>query len=119
MPESRTDANNNPMAMTVTVAHQAGLVYGTDYEQGESFVSDGATYYTARLLGDPVALTARAIDVIGFYTQVGEQRWVYMAMPHFVWFNLTADEKRDVIGFGYQREGGTAMRHLFPNWGAL
>jgi hypothetical protein len=116
----RTDQNNNPVAFDCDVAHQAWLVYGTDYEQGTPFQSEGVTYYTAKLLGDPVALTIRVIDAIGFYTKADAPRWLYMGQfPKFVWNALTPDQKRDVVGFMYQREAGEAMRNLFPNYGAL
>lgn len=126
----RTDANNNPTAFTTDIAKEAGLVEGVDYVVGEGFEINGSatsgprTLYTAKLLGDPIALTIRVIDAIGFYTKGGAQRWIYIAMPHFIWHNLLPDSisgpgKRDVIGFMYQREGGTEMRNLFPNYGAL
>ena len=82
--EVRTDDNNNPTAMTVVIAHQGGLEYGTDYEQGTSFTEEGATYYTAKLLGDPIALTSEVISKIGFYTQEGSQRWVSRGRETFL-----------------------------------
>ena len=114
----RTDINNCPMAFTTDIAHQAGLVLGVDYEPGTPFPAP-STLVTAKLLGDPVEITIRVIDAISFYTHAGSQRWVYMAIPKFVWSALDNDTKRDCVGFGYQHEGGTAMRHLFPNYGAL
>lgn len=135
-----TDANNNPTAFTTDIAKEAGLVEGVDYVVGEGFEINGSatsgprTLYTAKLLGDPIAVTIRVIDAIGFYTKSGAQRWSYIAMPKFVWdalkFTTLSDAEkglsfvpnlyqRDVIGFMYQREGGTEMRNLFPNYGAL
>jgi hypothetical protein len=120
----RTDVNNNPAAFTTDIAHQAGLVQNTDYVQGEPFqvsipgtVYEMQTLYTAKLLGDPVALTIRVIDTIGYYTRSGGTRWTYISIPTFIWTTLTADQKRDIVGFHYQHEGGTAMRNLFPNYG--
>jgi hypothetical protein len=113
----RTDDNNNPAAFTCNIAHQGGLKYGTEYEQGAPFEAGGVTYYTAKLIGDPIALTIKVIDAIGYYTQAGGTRWIYIALPKFVWDALTPAGKRDVIGFHYQHEGGTAMRDLFPNYG--
>jgi len=114
----RTDDNNNPAAFTTTIAAQAGLILGTDYVAGTPFpYQQAAMLVTAKLLGDPIAITIRVIDAIGYYTQQGNQRWAYIALPKFVWNALTADQKRDVIGFHYQREGGVAMRGLFPNYG--
>lgn len=112
----RTDDHNNPAAITTDIAHQAGLVLGADYEAGAAFPLNPAMH-TARLLGDPVALTIRVIDTIGFYTKGGSQRWTYISMPAFLWKWLNDDEKRDVVGFMYQHEGGVAMRPLFPNYG--
>jgi hypothetical protein len=120
----RTDQNNNPAAFTCNIAQQAGLAYGTDYEQGEPFTVPATggrtqTFYTAKLLGDPIALTIRVIDAIGYYTKSGSPRWIYIALPKFVWDALSPDQKRDVVGFHYQHEGGTTMRSLFPNYGSL
>lgn len=111
----RTDRNNNPAAFTVDLARQAGLVLNVDYAVGDNFPAP-STLATAKLLGDPVAITIRLIDAVGYYTKTGQPRWTYIAIPGFVWAALTADEKRDVIGFHYQHEGGEALRHLFPNW---
>lgn len=116
----RTDDNRNPAAITTDIAKQAGLVLGTDYTQGAAFVSYAHTYYTARLLGDPVAQTIRVIDAIGYYTHAGAQRWTYIAIPAFVWATLAPDQKRDVVGYHYQREGNDgSMLNLFPNYGKL
>ena len=122
----RTDSNNNPTAFTTDIAKEAGLVLGVDYEQGDPFSAvspvppyPATTYYTAKLIGDPVAITIRVIDTIGFYVSAERGRWTYIAIPKFLWDVLTPDGKRDVIGFMYQREGGTEMRNLFPNYGKL
>lgn len=113
----RTDSHHNPAAFTTGIALQGGLIEGVDYEQGGSFQADGETYYTARLLGDPLELTIKVIDKIGYYTKHGTVRWIYIAIPTFIWHSFTSDEKRDIIGFHYMHEGGTEMRHLFPNYG--
>lgn len=113
----RTDDHNNPTAFTTDVAASANLTLGTDYEQGSSFQVENKTYYTAKLLGDPLELTIKVIDAIGFRTKSGHERWVYINFPHFVWLQLSVDLKKDVIGWMYQQEGGTAMRHLFPHYG--
>lgn len=112
---ARTDRNNNPAAITTDVAKEGGLILGTDYEKGEPFA--GGLLFTARLLGDPIVLTIRVIDRIGYYTHKGLRRWEYIGIPDFVWAALTPEVKRDVIGFQYQHEGGTELRHLFPNYG--
>jgi hypothetical protein len=113
--ESRTDRNNNPTAMTTGVAEAGGLKLGVDYAQGDAFTVDGQTYYTARLLGDPLALTIRVIDTAGFYTTPPNQRWAYIAMPFALWNSLTPNQKAFVIGWMYGVEGGSTMRDLFPN----
>jgi hypothetical protein len=112
---ARTDRNNNPTAMTTGVAKEGGLVEGVDYVKGDSFQVGGITLYTAKLVGDdPVGMTVRVLDHGTFYTKTGGQRWDYVAIPPVTWNGLTVDQKTDVIGWMYRREGGTAMRHLFP-----
>lgn len=112
----RTDNNNNPAAFTVAIAQQAGLILGTDYNVGDPFPGNTGQY-TARLLGDSIQLTIKVIDAIGYYTKTGQPRWIYIAIPSFVWKQLTYGQKRDIIGFHYQNEGGVTMRELFPNYG--
>lgn len=113
----RTDENNSPTAFITDIAREAGLIPGEDYSPGTAFA--GGAFVTARLLHDPVATTIRVIDKVSFYTERGNQRWTYIAIPLFIWSTLTYNQKRDVIGAMYQREGGTAMRDLFPNYGKL
>lgn len=123
----RTDDNNNPTAFTVDLAKQAGLVLGVDYESGTPFPAP-SKLVTAKILGDPIVVTIKLINAVGFYTQHGGpkfSRWDYINMPKFVWDSLgvaaihgsLSSAQRDVIGFMYQCEGGIAMRHLFPNYG--
>lgn len=114
----RTDQDLNPTAFTTDIARQAGLVLGVHYIGGSAFPPP-STLTTAKLLGDPVAITIRVIDAVGYYTRDGEQRWDYISIPKFVWLSLSPEAKRDVIGWMYEREGGTAMRSLFPNYGAV
>ena len=113
----RTDANNNPAAITTDVAAQGGLILGKDYEAGEPFPPP-STLRTAMLIGDPVQLTIRVIDKIGYQTKTGFPRWTYINLPKFVWDSLSPTQKRDVIGYHYRHEGGVTMRPLFPNWAA-
>lgn len=113
----RTDDNNNPTAFTTAIAQQAGLGFGTDYEEGTPFQVEGITYFTAKLLGDPLALTIKVIDSVGFRTKAGFPRWQYINFPHFIWIDLLEEDKIDVIGWMYQQEGGTALRSLFPHYG--
>jgi hypothetical protein len=111
----RTDDNNNPTAFTTAIAKQAGLILGTDYEEGTGFEFD--TLHTAKLLGDPVATTIEVINKLGFRTLSGGPRWAYINFPHFVWVGLSEEDQVDVIGWMYEQEGGITMRHLFPNYG--
>lgn len=111
----RTDENNNPAAFTTDIAEQAKLKLGTDYVDGTPFPLP-SNLVTAKILGDPIAVTIRVIDAIGYYTKYGKPRWTYIAIPTFIWTSLTADQKRDVIGFHYRNEGGTIMKSLFPNY---
>lgn len=108
----RTDDNNNPAAFTTDIARQAGLVAGVDFVNGTLFPAP-SSLITAKLLGDPIALTIRVIDAIGYVTRQGAPRWTYINIPRFVWDKLDADTRRAVVGFHYEHEGGTAMMHLF------
>jgi len=108
----RTDRNMNPAAFTTDIAKQAGLVEGKDYVAGDPFPPP-STLVTAKLLGDPVQLTIRVIDAIGYYTKGGRPRWTYIALPKFVWDSLDAPTKKKVIGFHYKNEGGVALAPLF------
>jgi hypothetical protein len=114
---TRADRHNNPAAFTTDIAEEAGLIAGTDYTVGDSFVTQFGTLYTAKLLGDPVALTVRVIDTIGFKTRGGNWRWAYVRMPTFAWHEFSDGLKRDFIGWMYANEGGTELRSLFPNYG--
>ena len=110
----RTDRNNNPTAMIMEMASEGGLVLNTDYVQGDPFTSGTfGTFYTARLLGDPIALTIKVIDELGFYTAPPHARWTYIAIPYDIWLSLTPNQKQYVIGFMYGQEGGTEMKSLF------
>lgn len=113
--KTRTDRNNNPTAMIVQMAQEGGLVLGTDYEQGDPFLVGDVTYYTAKLLGDPIALTIKVIDKLGFYTEPPHARWTYIAIPYALWMNLNTLQKTFVIGYMYRNEGGMEMLPLFPS----
>lgn len=115
---TRADRNHNPMAFTVSLARQSGLVAGVDYEAGDSFPLP-SSLITARILGDPLAVTIKLISAVGFYTHSGTPRWNYLMLPMFLWDGMSYEQKRDLIGFAYHREGGTAMVSLFPNYGEL
>lgn len=109
---ARTDRHNNPCAIITLIAEQAGLKKGVEYEDGDLFPQP-STLRTARLLGDPIALTIKVIDAVGYYTKAGTPRWSYIAIPKFVWDSLTPALKKRVIAFHYTREGGSEMKGLF------
>jgi hypothetical protein len=109
----RTDENLNPTAFTSDVAKEAGLVLGTDYTIGTPFEVGAVTYWTAKLLGDPIAITIRVINTLGFVTASGALRWTYIMIQHGLWTRLTVKQKTTVIGIMYELEGGTAMAGLF------
>lgn len=107
----RTDRNNNPTAFTTDVAHLGGLVLGVDYEVGDVFPR--GTLHTAKLLKDPIELTIKVINKIGFRTTLKQGRWTYINMPKFVWDGLLDEEKKMVIQDMYHFEGGTELEKLF------
>lgn len=110
---TRADRHNNPTAFTTDLAKQAGLQIDVDYSRGDSFPNN-SDMFTARLLGDPLELTMKLIDKVGFTTKSGAQRWVYMypdmnvAWPHLPW-----QGKKAVIKYMYHHEGGTELEKLF------
>ena len=113
----RTDEHNNPTAFTTDIAKEAGLVLGIDYEVGKPFAIPGrnvmTTYYTAKLLHDPLNLTLQVIDKIGFYTSQGYIRWIYIGIPKWIWDTLDRATKVKVVGFMYSHENGTELKGLF------
>lgn len=109
----RTDRHNNPTAFTTDIAKEGGLVEGTDYSVGESFDVGNSTFYTARLLHDPVELTVQVIDKIGFWNRFNQPRWIYVRMPSWVWSTFTFRQKKDFIAYMYRNEGGTELKNLF------
>ena len=88
---------------------------GFAYEAERATVADRIGNFTAKLLGDPIALTIEVIDRAGFYTHAGAVRWLYMAMPSWLWQQQTRATKIRIIGEMYSHEGGTELRHLFPS----
>ena len=110
----RTERNNNPTAMTTDVAKSLWLVLWVDYEIWDSFVtSDWTTLYTARLIGDPIETTIKALDnwatnpnTHAFYTAKWWQRRSHTAMSDEKWLSLTDEQKRQVIYDMLKREWG-------------
>ncbi len=113
----RTDRNNNPTAMTTDVAKTLGLKEGVDYTQGDPFKSsDGTISYTAKILGDPIQTTIKALDAAAndpkkqaFYTMNGAQRWDHTAIPDLQWLSMSPEQKQAFVGKMYQKEGGSGV----------
>ncbi len=104
----RTDRNNNPTAMTTDVARTAGLVAGIDYVQGDPFPNN-PKLHTAKLLGDPIATTIKAIDNAGFTTASGQPRWTYtnkLGLNNAIWATMTPQQKALAVQKMYKQEGG-------------
>lgn len=114
---ARTDRHRNPAAFTTDVARTGGLIEGTDFIQGDPFMVPTTmgqrTYYTAHLLGDPVALSIQVIDKAGWQTKTGQPRWTYMDLPNEIWAKLEPQDKARIVGLMYHHEGGTEMAGLF------
>lgn len=109
--KSRTDRNNNPTAMTVDVAKTLGLVEGIDYVKGDKFPD--SNLYTAKLLGDPMQTTIKALDTAAqnkdtqaFYTGGGQQRWTHTAISDSEWLGMSQEQKEKMVLDMYQRENG-------------
>lgn len=112
MTSFRTDRNNNPTAFTTDLAVE-GQLPPDEWYKGDAFEAGGHTYYTAKLLKDPIDTTIKLIDRVGFYTTPPHQRWTYIGIPIDLWHSLTYEQKVKVIGFMYGQEGGMAMKHYF------
>lgn len=112
--EMRTDRHNNPVAMTTDVAKTLGLVEGVDYTVGDPFTTwSGKVLYTARLNGDGLKTTIKALDLAAndpsksaFMTQSGKPRWTYINMTDQEWLSKTPEEKAQVVATMYKNEGG-------------
>lgn len=109
----RTDRNRNPAAIITILCAQAGLTKGTDYVDGDPFPAP-SNLITARFLGDPVETTIRIIDRVGYYTHAGASRWTYMSIPPELWATFSHEQKVRAVACHYKREGGVAMKDLFP-----
>lgn len=110
---ARTDRNNNPIACTTAVAREAGLVEGVDFLIGDSFTVGSMILYTAKFVKDPITTSIEVIDKGTYYTHLGGPRWTYIAIPKFIWDTLNQPQKKQVIAFHYQHEGGSEMKGLF------
>lgn len=109
----RTDRHNNPTAMTTDVARTLGLVEGVDYTKWDPFPNN-PNLFTARLNGDPIQTTIKALDLAAqdpnksaFRTQGGQPRWTYIDMTDQQWNSMTPEQKTATITKMYQNEWGT------------
>lgn len=109
----RTDRHNNPTAMTTDVARSLGLVEGVDYTKGDAFPNN-PNLFTARLNGDPIQTTIKALDTAAqdpnksaFRTQWGQPRWTYIDMTDEQWNAMSPEQKTATITKMYQNEWGT------------
>jgi len=124
MKRYRTDRHNNPIAAVYGLFKQASssgsldtreprLIEGIHFEKGDPFRSGGRTFYTGRILADPIAVSIALIDRVGFYTGNNRQRWSYIAIPWWVWRSMNEWQKTLTIYEMYQHEGGVEMEELF------
>ena len=119
----RTERNNNPTAMTTDVAKSLWGVEWEDYVQWDSWTNDKwQTFYTAKLLGDPIETTIRLLDRAAetgrwaFYTKAWWQRWTHTAMSDADWLKLSPEEKQWVVLKMLQREWGDITKMAWYNW---
>jgi hypothetical protein len=102
----RTDRHNNPSAMIWTREREAFFrARGYQVSKGDPFPGTNR-YHTLdmTLIVDPVKATIEYIDVHGFYTSYGRQRWEHTAMSLQEWRRLTEREKQAVIQAMYNKE---------------
>lgn len=103
----RTDRHNNMLAVTTDVAKQAGV----PYKPGDVFYSNGKTYRTAILEGDPIDTAIKILDEIGFYTRDGRtKRWDHTSMGTSEWRSLPRWRKEEVVRKMYAQEGGIKFK---------
>ena len=119
----RTERNNNPTAMTTDVAKSLWGIEWEDYVQWDSWTNDKwQTFYTAKLLGDPIETTIKLLDRAAstwrwaFYTSWGKQRWSHTAMSDADWLKLTPEEKQWVVLKMLQREWWDINKMAWYNW---
>ncbi len=103
----RTERNNNPTAMITAYAKQLWGVEWVDYVQWDSFTSTDEnwvthTYYTAKLIGDPMDKTIELIDrwVANNAKQNVFSAWSYakdLWMTNEKWKNMSREEKEALI----------------------
>ncbi len=105
--KTRAERNNNPTAMTTDMAKMLWWVLWQDYEIWDEFIWwDGKTYYTAKLIWDPIETTIRLIDrwianwIDPFYRKNWQPRWSYiwtLWLSKSIWNKLNNEQKRTMV----------------------
>jgi len=99
----RTERNNNPTAMITAYAKQLWWIEWVDYEVWDSWTNDKwQTYYTAKLIGDPIEKTIELLDrwVANNVKQNVFTAWTYrkdLWMNNEKWSKLSHEEKQNVV----------------------
>ena len=99
----RTERNNNPTAMITAYAKQLWWVEWVDYVQWDWWTNDEwKTYYTAKLIGDPIEKTIELLDrwVANNVKQNVFTAWSYrkdLWMNNEKWSKLSHEEKQNVV----------------------
>lgn len=129
--KKRSVRNNNPLAMTTSVARSLGFTEGKEYtNEGDNFSSsDGSKSYTTATFdpnSDPVETLVSRFDELAtsgktniFTTSDGKKpRWSYLedmfgkVFTNEDWANMTTSEKHEVIKKMSIREGGSNVFNL-------
>lgn len=121
----RSERNNNPTAMITAYAKQLWGIEWVDYVQWDSFTSVDEnwvehTYYTAKLLGDPIDTTIRLIDrwVDNNVKKNVFSAWSYadqLWMTNDKWKNMSREEKEALILKMLQHEGWDISKMAYYN----
>lgn len=115
MSNARTARNNNPTALTTSVAQALGGKEGVDYTKGDPFsTSSGGTLYTAKLNGDPIQATVNLFDKAAsnnipiFDTGSGTPRWSYVKdISNQQWSAMSPAEKQATVTAMQVKESGS------------
>lgn len=110
----RTERHNNPTAMITSAVAKLGGVEWVDYERWDPFIGkDGRTYYTARLIWDPIEKTIELFDrgIEKWSMKNIFSMWSYgnkLGLTNEKWKNMDSEQKRD-----------TVLRMLKEEWGDI
>lgn len=102
----RTDRNNNPTALQWTPGVEK-FFNDKGYEVSKGDIWPNGKNYTLDMtkIKDPVGATVAYINDYSFFHD-GQPRWTHTAMPQDKWNALSDEEKRNVVGQMYKKEGG-------------